>query len=81
MFQKISNNGEADTIDMSELLDLLIGLIAPDSGISGSQMNLNISNVLGKNEKFILAAAYDIHFNKDGVELGRKTISSSAKPE
>ena len=30
--------------------------------------DVDLSNVLGKNEKFILAAAYDIHFNKDGVE-------------
>ncbi len=64
--------GDADVIDLSQILDLIVGLINPNSAVSGSTLKLNIRNALGNNVgpylKMRVMAYLDLEtFN---VELG-----------
>ncbi|MDE6302785.1 MAG: hypothetical protein K2M36_04275, partial [Clostridia bacterium] len=77
--------GQNNTIDLSELLDLIIQLIAPTSGISGSKLMLNITNELGNNNSQFLKLDLDATINLAtyvvnlGLRLVKYPVDGSAE--
>lgn len=73
--------GKANEIDLSEILDMIMGLINPGSAISGSQLKLNIVNEFGNDQGAFLTldlvANIDVETYKVelGLELNKKTAS------
>ena len=73
--------GKGNEIDLSEILDMIIGLVNPGSAISGSQLKLNIVNEFGNNQGAFLTldlvANIDVETYKVelGLELNKKTAS------
>ncbi len=76
--------GNANIIDLSEILDLIMGLISPNSAISGSQLKLNIANEFGNNNgaylTLDLVANIDVETYKVelGLRLNKRTASMAA---
>lgn len=72
--------GDANIIDLSEILDMIMGLISPDSAISGSTLKLNIVNEFGNDKEAFLTLdlAANIDVNTFKVELALE-LNKNAK--
>ncbi|MBQ3755158.1 MAG: hypothetical protein II867_03255, partial [Clostridia bacterium] len=61
--------GDANIIDLSEILDLVLGLVAPNSAISGSTLRLNIVNELGYNNRDFVVLNIKAYISNNNFNL------------